>query len=148
MMDKAECTEVSARRLLQVGDTDSACKRLLCDVRRACVVSLVHAPVAAETVRTHNGLIAAFSLHLVKTGRVFVKPGRALKLNRTGEIRLIVDYQGNSVESNGRIGRAVCPGNAEAVDGKRINSTGLDLAASFKESRSNGLPCHLSPPKS
>ncbi len=34
------------------------------------------APVEPEIAKTHNGLISAFSLHLVKTGRVSVELGQ------------------------------------------------------------------------
>lgn len=51
------------------------------------------APVEAEIARTHGGLIAAFSLHLVKTGRVPVELGRAL--NKVAELRLVGDYKGD-----------------------------------------------------
>lgn len=47
-------------------------------------------------MRSHNGLISAFSLHLVKTGQVPVEQGRAL--NKVEEMRLIADYRGDSVK--------------------------------------------------
>ena len=50
----------------------------------------------AELPRTHSGLITAFSLQLVKTGRVPVELGRAL--NRAAEIRLIADYKDEPVD--------------------------------------------------
>jgi uncharacterized protein (UPF0332 family) len=49
-----------------------------------------------EAVRTHSGLISAFSLQLVKTGRVPIELGRAL--NRAEELRLIADYKGDPAE--------------------------------------------------
>ena len=55
------------------------------------------APIESEVARTHGGLIAAFSLHLVKSGRVPVELGRTL--NRVEQIRLIADYKGDAVES-------------------------------------------------
>jgi uncharacterized protein (UPF0332 family) len=45
------------------------------------------APTAPELAKTHGGLITAFSLHLVKTGRVPVEFGKAL--NRVADIRLV-----------------------------------------------------------
>jgi hypothetical protein len=42
-----------------------------------------------------RGLIAAFSLELVKTGRVDAELGRAL--NKAAEVRLIADYMAASV---------------------------------------------------
>lgn len=53
-------------------------------------------PVEPEVARTHSGLISAFSLHLVKTGRVPVELGKAL--NKVEELRLIADYKGDPVE--------------------------------------------------
>ena len=41
-------------------------------------------------------MISAFSLHLVKTGRVSIDLGRTL--NRVEEIRLVADYKGDSVD--------------------------------------------------
>lgn len=54
------------------------------------------APVEPEIAKTHNGLISAFSLHLVKTGRVPVELGKAL--NKAEELRLVADYKGDPVE--------------------------------------------------
>jgi uncharacterized protein (UPF0332 family) len=41
-------------------------------------------------------LIAAFSLHLVKTGRVPVEFGKAF--NRVADVRLVADYTGDEVD--------------------------------------------------
>lgn len=57
--------------------------------RAALLVSA--APVAPEIARTHGGLIAAFSHHLVKTGRIPVKLGWSLK--KVTELRLVGDYK-------------------------------------------------------
>jgi uncharacterized protein (UPF0332 family) len=48
-----------------------------------------------EVTKTHSGLISAFSLHLVKTGRVSTEFGKAL--NKAAEVRLIADYTGDEV---------------------------------------------------
>lgn len=53
------------------------------------------APVEPEVARTHSGLISAFSLHLVKTGRVPVELGRSL--NKVEDLRLIADYKGDPI---------------------------------------------------
>jgi uncharacterized protein (UPF0332 family) len=98
LMTKAERATNSARLLLDAGDADGACNRAyyaMFDAARAALLSS-QAPVAAETARTHGGLISAFSLHLVKTGRVPVELGRAL--NRVEEIRLVADYKGDPIE--------------------------------------------------
>lgn len=47
---------------------------------------------------THSGLISAFSLHLVKTGRLPVELGKSL--NRAAEIRLVADYTGEEVTAD------------------------------------------------
>ncbi|MDX1653621.1 MAG: HEPN domain-containing protein [Candidatus Competibacteraceae bacterium] len=96
-MAKAGQAVVSARLLLEHGDNNGACNRAyyaMFDAARAALLA-VQAPVAAEVARTHGGLISAFSLHLVKPGRVAVALGRAL--NRVQEIRLVADYRGDSV---------------------------------------------------
>jgi uncharacterized protein (UPF0332 family) len=98
LMLKAERAVQSAKLLLQAKDTDGACNRAyyaMFDAARAALLAC-DAPTPAEVARTHGGLISAFSLHLVKPGRVQVELGRAL--NRAEEIRLIADYRGDSVE--------------------------------------------------
>jgi uncharacterized protein (UPF0332 family) len=65
------------------------------DAARAALLAS-GAPVEPEIARTHNGLISAFSLHLVKTGRVPVTLGKAL--NKAEELRLVADYKGDSIE--------------------------------------------------
>ncbi len=51
---------------------------------------------AGNAPRSHSGLIAAFSLRLVKPGRIPIALGRAL--NRAEEIRLVADYKSESVD--------------------------------------------------
>ena len=72
LMAKARRAVLSAKVLLDAGDADGACNRAyyaMFDAARAALIAS-GAPVEAELARTHNGLISAFSLHLVKTGRV------------------------------------------------------------------------------
>lgn len=88
----------SAKILLDTQDCDGACNRAyyaMFDAARAAMVA-ANSPVQPESVRTHGGLIGAFSLHMVKTGRVPVELGRAL--NKVEELRMIADYKGDSVE--------------------------------------------------
>ena len=97
-MAKAIQATASAKVLLDTGDADGACNRAyyaMFDAARAALLAS-GAPVEAETARTHNGLIAAFSLHLVKTERVPVELGKAL--NKAEELRLVADYKGDSIE--------------------------------------------------
>jgi len=49
----------------------------------------------AITAKTHSGLIAAFSLQLVKTGRLPKELGRSL--NKVEDIRLMADYLGTDI---------------------------------------------------
>jgi uncharacterized protein (UPF0332 family) len=95
LMAKAAQALASAELLLDTGDMDGACNRAyygMFDAARAALLS-VDAPVPPEIARTHGGLITAFSLHLVKTGRVPVELGRSL--NKVAELRLIADYKGD-----------------------------------------------------
>jgi uncharacterized protein (UPF0332 family) len=72
LIDKANRAAASARLLLDAGDVDGACNRAyyaMFDAARAALIQS-GAPVVPEVAKTHGGLISAFSLHLVKTGRV------------------------------------------------------------------------------
>lgn len=97
-MAKAAQAARSAKVLLDTGDADGACNRAyyaMFDAARAALRAS-GSPVEAEVARTHNGLITAFSLHLVKSGRVPVAYGRML--NRAEELRLVADYKGDPVD--------------------------------------------------
>jgi len=48
------------------------------------------------SIKTHNGLISAFSLHMVKTGLVSVDLGKSI--NKVEDLRLLADYKGDEVE--------------------------------------------------
>jgi len=98
LMVKAMRAVESARLLLDVGDLDGACNRAYYAMFDAARAALLAAGVqaGAEVPRTHSGLISAFSLHLVKPGRVSLELGRAL--NRAEEIRLVADYKGETVD--------------------------------------------------
>ena len=96
-MAKANRALTSAKLLLDSGDVDGACNRAyyaMFDAARAALLC-INAPVPAEVARTHSGLIAAFSLHLVKTGRIAIEHGRSL--NKVEDLRLIADYRGDPV---------------------------------------------------
>lgn len=97
LMAKARQAVVSARLLLEAGDVDGACNRAyyaMFDAARAAIIAS-KAPVSLDIARTHGGLIAAFSLHLVKNGPIPHEFGRLL--NRAEEIRLVADYRGDVV---------------------------------------------------
>ena len=75
---KANRALESARLLLKSGDVDGACNRAyyaMFDAARAALIA-TRAPVQAEVARTHSGLIAAFSMHLVKPGLIAVEQGQ------------------------------------------------------------------------
>lgn len=98
LMVKARKAAASARVLLDTGDADGACNRAyyaMFDAARAALLSS-GAPVEPEIARTHSGLISAFSLHLVKTGRVPVELGKAL--NKVEDLRLVADYKGDPID--------------------------------------------------
>ena len=65
------------------------------DAARAALLAS-GAPVEPEIAKTHNGLISAFSMHLVKSGRVSVELGKAL--NKAESLRLAADYKGDPIE--------------------------------------------------
>lgn len=97
LMTKARRALASADKLLQDGDNDGACNRAyytMFDAARAALIAS-KAPVPPEVAKTHSGLIAAFSLHLVKPGLFPVELGRAF--NRTEDLRLVADYKGDSL---------------------------------------------------
>lgn len=90
----------SARLLLESGDVDGSCNRAyyaMFDAARAALIA-TRAPVQAEVARTHSGLIAAFSMHLVKPGLIAVEYGRSL--NKVEDLRLIADYKGDPVSAD------------------------------------------------
>lgn len=97
LMVKAGRAVDSARLLLEAGDIDGACNRAYYAMFDAAKAALFFsdASVMPEDVRTHGGLISAFSLRLVKPGHVPVELGRSL--NKVEELRLIADYRGDSV---------------------------------------------------
>jgi len=95
LMEKAERASHSARLLLANGDPEGACNRAYYAMfDAACAALALHLPGETHG-KSHAGLINAFSLHFVKPGLVSKDLGRALK--RGEELRLIADYQGESV---------------------------------------------------
>lgn len=98
LLAKAVRASSSAALLLADGDINGACNRAyyaMFDAARAALLT-AGTPVDPNIVRTHNGAIAAFGLHLVKSGLVQREWGRTL--NRAQEIRQVADYTGESVD--------------------------------------------------
>ena len=97
LMTKARRAVASAHKLLQDNDIDGACNRAyyaMFDAARAALIAS-KAPVPPGIAKTHSGLIAAFSLHLVKPNLFPIELGRSL--NRTEDLRLVADYKGDSI---------------------------------------------------
>jgi uncharacterized protein (UPF0332 family) len=98
LMHKAENALASATLLHEAGDVDGACNRAyyaMFDAAKAVLLATVPT-IDPQIGKTHNGLIAAFGLHMVKTGLVSIELGRAL--NRAQSIRQIADYTGDMIE--------------------------------------------------
>ena len=99
MMEKASRAIASARLLLDAGDVDGACNRAYYAMHDAAKAALdvSYVSLNPEVIKTHSGLISAFGLKLVKTGKVPAALGKAF--NRAAEIRLVADYTGEGVSA-------------------------------------------------
>jgi uncharacterized protein (UPF0332 family) len=64
------------------------------DAARAALTATQKLP-ESEAIKTHGGLIFAFSLHLVKTGHVSVELGKSF--SEVADIRLVADYSDEEV---------------------------------------------------
>ena len=67
------------------------------DAARAALLAS-KAPVPPEIAKTHSGLIAAFSLHLVKPGLFPVELGKSF--NKAEDLRLVADYKGDPISAD------------------------------------------------
>lgn len=97
-MTKAHRAVESARLLLAAGDQDGACNRAyyaMFDAARAAL--LLDAPQSVAAIKTHSGLITAFSLQIVKAGKVPIELGKAL--NKVEDLRLMADYRNEVVDA-------------------------------------------------
>jgi uncharacterized protein (UPF0332 family) len=65
------------------------------DASRAALIAS-KASVSRDIAKSHAGLIAAVSLHLVENGPLPREVGRLL--NRAEDVRLVADYRGGVVE--------------------------------------------------
>jgi uncharacterized protein (UPF0332 family) len=98
LMAKADTACASARVLLELGDVDGSANRAyyaMFDAARAALLAS-DALVTPDIGRSHSGLIGAFGNFLVKNGPISREIGRLL--NRAHEIRLVADYNGDSIE--------------------------------------------------
>ena len=98
-MTKAHRALASAHKLLQDNDSDGACNRAyyaMFDAARAALLAS-KALVPPEIAKTHSGLIAAFSLHLVKPGLFPIELGKSF--NKAEDLRLVADYKGDPISA-------------------------------------------------
>ena len=98
LMTKAKRALTSSQLLLAEKDADGACNRAyyaMFDASRAALITSGFEEIAITT-KTHSGLISAFSLHLVKTGRLPKELGRSF--NKVEDIRLMADYLGTTID--------------------------------------------------
>ena len=105
LLDRAQRAVESAKLLVDAGDVNGACNRAsyaMLDATRAVLIATQKPE--SEEIKTHSGLISAFSLQLVKTGRVSVELGKSF--SEVSDIRLIADYSDEEVSAD-RAGWAV-----------------------------------------
>jgi uncharacterized protein (UPF0332 family) len=98
LIARARRSATSAKLLLEAVDPNGACNRAyyaMFDAARAALLA-GDDPVKSEVIKTHSGLIAAFSLHLIKPGRISAQYGRSLR--QADQIRLIADYSDEEVD--------------------------------------------------
>lgn len=95
LLVKAERALSSADLLLNAGDSDGACNRAYYAMFDSARAALLHISPDFVEVKTHGGLISAFSLHLVKAGHVSVELGKAI--NATEDMRVAADYRSEPI---------------------------------------------------
>ena len=99
LIARAQRTVASAKLLFDAADLNGACNRAcyaMFDAARAALLT-VEEPLRSEAIKTHSGLITAFSLYLIKTGRIPEQHGKALR--QVDQIRLIADYSDAEIET-------------------------------------------------
>jgi uncharacterized protein (UPF0332 family) len=97
LLHKASKALSSAQLLLESGDADGACNRAyyaMFDAARAALMAFQKSDEVL-TIKTHSGLIASFSLQLVKPGLIDIELGKSL--NKVEDLRLIADYKGDAI---------------------------------------------------
>ena len=77
-----------------------ACNRAyyaMFDAARAALLT-AEEPIKSEIIKTHSGLITAFSLRLIKTGLIPEQFGKSFR--QVDQMRLIADYFDSDTESD------------------------------------------------
>lgn len=97
LLDKSDRALASAQLLFSAGDYEGACNRAYYAMFDAAKAALLYVQPDDDlsVAKTHNGLIAAFGLQVVKAGLVDVSLGR--NLNRGQTLRQVADYTGDSL---------------------------------------------------
>lgn len=98
LLNKAMIALSSSKLLLDAGDASGARNRAYYAMFDAARAALLASKLSDDvlTIRTHSGLIASFSLKLVKSGLVNIQFGKAR--NKVEDLRLVADYKGDPVE--------------------------------------------------
>jgi uncharacterized protein (UPF0332 family) len=98
LVRKGERAIRSAHLSLRDGDPDNAVNRSYYAMFNVARAALLNAGVSeAELPRTHRGVIEAFRIHAVQTGRI--DPELASSLSRTENLRLKADYTGAEIDA-------------------------------------------------
>jgi uncharacterized protein (UPF0332 family) len=98
LIARARRSATSAKLLFEAGDLNGACNRAcyaMFDAARAALLASKE-PLQSEVIKTHSDLIVAFSLHLIKSGRIPTLYGKSLR--QVDQIRLIADYSDEEVD--------------------------------------------------
>jgi uncharacterized protein (UPF0332 family) len=98
LIARARRSAASAKLLFDAGDINGACNRAyyaMFDAARAALLA-ADEPVKSEVIKTHSGLIAAFSLLVTKPGLIPARYGKSLR--QVDQIRLIADYSDEEVD--------------------------------------------------
>lgn len=96
LLAKADRALTSAQLLLSAGDPEGACNRAYYAMFDAARAALVRISPDFLEVKTHGGLISAFSQHLVKPGHIPKELGRAI--NVIEDMRVAADYKSEPVK--------------------------------------------------
>lgn len=95
LLAKAERALASADLLLSEGDPDGACNRAYYAMFDSARAALLQISPDFVVIKTHGGLISAFSQHLVKPGHIPVELGKAI--NATEDMRVAADYKSEAI---------------------------------------------------
>ncbi|MFM7759684.1 MAG: HEPN domain-containing protein [Burkholderiaceae bacterium] len=98
-IEKSERALQPAKLLAGAGEIEGACNRAyyaMYDAAHAALSALKKADY--KVTKTHSGLIAAFGLHIVSSGKISRELGRSL--NEVEQLRLLADYTGEDVTAN------------------------------------------------